>query len=76
MLQYSKSCALMNSAPLSESIPSIGNGNCVEASSMASSTQRAALFFTERLTSSRSRLKWTPEIGVKVRLSERWGPLQ
>jgi hypothetical protein len=39
----------MNSLPLSESIPLMGNGNCAATYSMASHTQMAALFLTERL---------------------------
>src|SRR5664279_5055133 len=39
---------MMNSAPLSESIPLIGKGNAAVISSSAASTQRCALFFTAR----------------------------
>ena len=39
----------MNSEPLSESIPRIGNGSSEMTCSIASNTQIAALFFTERL---------------------------
>src|SRR5664279_4550275 len=40
----------MNSDPLSESIPRMGNGNSAATCSMASKTQMAALFLTDRLT--------------------------
>ena len=39
----------MNSDPLSESMPRMGNGNCAATCSMASNTQMAALFLTDRL---------------------------
>ena len=39
----------MNSEPLSESMPRIGNGNWEMTYSMASKTQIAALFLTDRL---------------------------
>jgi len=39
----------MNSDPLSESIPTMGNGNSAITCSKASKTQMAALFFTDRL---------------------------
>ena len=40
----------MNSDPLSESIPTIGNGNIPAAWSMASITHRRARFGTDRFT--------------------------
>ena len=40
----------MNSEPLSESIPMIGNGKTLMTCSRASKTHFAALFFTERFT--------------------------
>src|SRR5487761_1754277 len=39
----------MNSDPLSESIPKIGKGNWAHTWVIASNTQMAALFFTDRL---------------------------
>ena len=49
-VQYRKRCSLMNSEPLSESMPMIGNGNTPITCWSASNTHLAALFCTERFT--------------------------
>jgi hypothetical protein len=48
--QYSKRWASMNSTPLSESMPTMGKGNRLVASSIASTTQTVTLFLTERFS--------------------------
>src|SRR5665811_2436070 len=49
-VQYFRRWSLMNSEPLSESIPMIGKGNTAVICSRASNTHFAALFRTERFT--------------------------
>ena len=43
-------CQLMNSEPLSESIPMIGNGKAARMSMSASNTHFSALFCTDRFS--------------------------
>ena len=48
--QYASRWALMNSLPLSESMPTIGNGNAAVISTKAANTHFCALFLTARVS--------------------------